>query len=543
MEKRKEGGVKNKAMRRRIIVILCACFLVLLNACSWREEINDVQAELVKVHSSVDDLPSKVETQLVDAMDFQLSTELSDKNIEDLMKLISVAVDNAFESNVGSSGKLKEIIADTVKSSIKDMDLSDLIDGTVASRRNAKVFYEKACDESSNNRNLFYLAAIIQDSTNAEYCWSYIEYLDEIAATYNDYYTLASLVETAILNNSYKEVEGLVAVYNYILSSYLSTYAEDNSSDLVSDFEITKAKLDKNFTSLWSLASEIFSYSAFSDCVEEIKNTYSYLVETFGETEIAEYEERYLLLIQTEEFLSSLNNTSIYLDTLKKMEDSDFVYAYHYVASMFDSAISAIVVTDMSTYGIFATLAEFMAQSILADVSTLNQRYDSLLLNEVNFSFDSLIAHITTYDSVVINSDEEYSYVVKKYEEYATDFTIAQSSLRSYRTSTALVSEISSKMNQVSSALYSYQYQKYQLWAAELLMNIKEALDEEKKVEGKLEVLYREGYFNIDSGSIIPKLKTIYDSLYEEKFTEKSSKTDAELLKIYGVSVKSIGEV
>ncbi len=416
---------------------------------------------------------------------------------------------------------------------------SQMSAGNVAdeSRESARVFFEKACDKSSENRDLYYLAAIKQDSTNADYCWEYISYLDEISAPAASYYTLGSLVESAILGNSYSETEDLVGIYNYIVNNYLTTTIEDNSFELVEEMEGNLEKLASDFDTLWTSASNL-TYEEFTTQTDAIEKEYIELSDYVD----SDIREKYEDLSNTVEVLDSLMGTVKYIEDLQAMSDSDFLYAYAYVAPAFDSAISSIVLLDATSYGVFSTLVGKTGDRIKSETAQLDSRYDSLLFSEIFARGKKALTSITNKGNVEIMNTTAYNTVKVEYEDIVNEYSIAQNRTRGSETAISLMKTISDTLNDINTAIYKYQYEAYQLWAASLMQTIKTKVEKADKAD-KLETLYKEGYYTVNKNLLIPKLQTLYDSLYEESYMKNSKTTDATLIYRYGVNMKSLGEV
>lgn len=414
---------------------------------------------------------------------------------------------------------------------------SDVWETAGGSRDSARIFFRNACDENSVNRDLFYLAAIIQDPTNADYCWAYLEYLDEISAPTSDYYTLGSLVENAILNNSYTSVTDLIDVYNHIVTECLTTTVTDNSSSLEDERNVALFSLSSDIEKLWAAASDGLTYEEFSVMADTIADEYDRVSEYVDSS----VEEKYELLSSAKEILDDLNVTGLCIERLNAMSDSDFRYSYGYVASGLDAAISSIVLLDTSSYGVFGPLVKEAGEKIKTGTAALDSRYDSLLLSDIHSSCQKTLNSITNRGTVSISGGRYYA-VKTEYESILSEYTAVQSCLRGTDEAVSLSREISDTLSEISTAIYKYQYERYQIWAASLLQTIKTKVEKAKNGE-KLETLYREGYYSINSSYLIPKLQTLYNSLYDESYTRNSKKTDSELLSTYGINVKSLGEV
>ena len=429
------------------------------------------------------------------------------------------------------------VFASDMEVSVASSSISEISETTGDSRDSACSFFRNACDESSGNRELFYLAAIIQDPTNADYCWAYLEYLDEISAPSSDYYTLGSLVENAILNNSYTSVASLVDVYNYIVSECLTTTVADNSSSFEEERNASLSSLSADIEKLWTAASESLTYEEFSEMAADIEDEYNRLSDYVGSS----VEEKYELLSSAKKILDELTATGLCIDRLAAMSDSDFRYSYGYVASGLDSAISSIVLIDTSSYGVFGTLVEEAGDKIKTGTAALDSRYDSLLLSDIYSSCRKTLNSITNRGTVSISGGSYYA-VKAEYESIVSEYAAVQSCLRGTDEAVSISSDISDTLSEINTAIYKYQYERYQIWAASLLQTIKTKVEKAKNGE-KLEILYREGYYTINTSYLIPKLQTLYSSLYDESYTKNSKKTDSDLLNTYGINVKSLGEV
>ncbi len=405
------------------------------------------------------------------------------------------------------------------------------------SRESARIFFEKATDGDSSNRGLYYLAAISQDPTNADYYWAYIAYLDEMIAPGSDYYTLGSLLETAILNNSYSSVEELFEVYNYIVDEYLTTYVTDNSSDIEEARKTACARLSADIDTLWAASSGL-SYDDFVKMTDTIEDEYASVSDYIEES----VREKYELISETAEILESLNATGLYIDRLKAMSDSDFLSSYVYVATGLDNTVASVVLIDVSSYDVFGPLVEEACRKIRKGTTSLDSRYDVLLLSDIYSESRAILNSITVNGSKGIADRSRYNAVETEYEKLVSRYSAAQNRLRGTDEAVSITAGISDNLSEISTAIYKYQYQTYQLWAATLLQTIKGKVEKVKNGE-KLETLYKEGYYTINASCLIPKLQTLYNSLYEDSYTKNSAKSDAELMKMYGVNVKSIGEV
>lgn len=518
-----------------ITVLAAAAVIVILIAIgtNFFSELREVKGEVRSTREIVDEslalLSSSAEVIGSSGVDLD---EIRDTVSSSVKDTISVWTDDV-------RGELSRYAAELNETVSSNSHSSDSAEGTVAydSSESARVFFEKACDGSSDNRELYYLAAIRQDPTNADYCRAYISYLDEISAPASSYYTLGSLVESAILSSSYSDTEDLVEVYNYIVDNCLTVTVEDNSSELVEERDRDLEKLSSDFDTLWTSAPDL-SCEEFSALAETIGEEYRELSEYVGSDISGKYE----LLSSTVEVLDSLMATVEYIERLQAMSDSDFLYSYAYVASAFDSAISSIVLLDTSSYGVFSSLVENAGNRIKSGTAALDSRYDSLLFSDIAARGRKALTSITNRGTVAITTAARYNTVKAEYEDIVNEYSVAQSRTRGTDTAISLMETISGTLTDINTAIYKYQYEAYQLWAASLMQTIKTKVEKARNAE-KLETLYREGYYTISTSLLIPKLQTLYASLYEDSYTKNSAKTDAVLISLYGVDVKSLGEV
>ncbi len=518
-----------------ITVLAAAAVIVILIAIgtNFFSELREVKGEVRSTREIVDEslalLSSSAEVIGSSGVDLD---EIRDTVSSSVKDTISVWTDDV-------RGELSRYAAELNETVSSNSHSSDSAEGTVAydSSESARVFFEKACDGSSDNRELYYLAAIRQDPTNADYCRAYISYLDEISAPASSYYTLGSLVESAILSSSYSDTEDLVEVYNYIVDNCLTVTVEDNSSELVEERDRDLEKLSSDFDTLWTSAPDL-SCEEFSALAETIGEEYRELSEYVGSDISGKYE----LLSSTVEVLDSLMATVECIERLQAMSDSDFLYSYAYVASAFDSAISSIVLLDTSSYGVFSSLVENAGNRIKSGTAALDSRYDSLLFSDIAARGRKALTSITNRGTVAITTADRYNTVKAEYEDIVNEYSVAQSRTRGTDTAISLMETISGTLTDINTAIYKYQYEAYQLWAASLMQTIKTKVEKARNAE-KLETLYREGYYTISTSLLIPKLQTLYASLYEDSYTKNSAKTDAVLISLYGVDVKSLGEV
>ncbi len=518
-----------------ITVLAAAAVIVILIAIgtNFFSELREVEGEVRSTREIVDEslalLSSSAEVIGSSGVDLD---EIRDTVSSSVKDTISVWTDDV-------RGELSRYAAELNETVSSNSHSSDSAEGTVAydSSESARVFFEKACDGSSDNRELYYLAAIRQDPTNADYCRAYISYLDEISAPASSYYTLGSLVESAILSSSYSDTEDLVEVYNYIVDNCLTVTVEDNSSELVEERDRDLEKLSSDFDTLWTSAPDL-SCEEFSALAETIGEEYRELSEYVGSDISGKYE----LLSSTVEVLDSLMATVECIERLQTVSDSDFLYSYAYVASAFDSAISSIVLLDTSFYGVFSSLVEDAGNRIKSGTAALDSRYDSLLFSDIAARGRKALTSITNRGTVAITTAARYNTVKAEYEDIVNEYSVAQSRTRGSDTAISLMETISGILADINTAIYKYQYEAYQLWAASLMQTIKTKVEKARNAE-KLETLYREGYYTISTSLLIPKLQTLYASLYEDSYTKNSAKTDAVLISLYGVDVKSLGEV
>ena len=405
-------------------------------------------------------------------------------------------------------------------------------------RENARIFYEMANEEDSENRNLYYLAAIIQDPTNASYCWSYISYLDDNAAPSSDYYTLGSLVENTILNNSYSDVKDLIEVYNYIVDNLLVTTEKDDTNALEESREEALATLTSDINKVWSDALRDSSYEKFMKATQAITARYS-LLSDYVDSSVGE---KYELILSVENLFEDYNSSLSCIDGLASMDNSEFEFAYPYVASILDETVSAAILVDSSSYGVFSSLVDSVKDRIKTGVIYLNSRFDSIVLSELDATSKSILGKIKNDGVLRIANDFVYDTVKAEYEAFINDYSMASASLRGSEEASVYIDEINENISDIYTAIYKYEYEKYQIWAATLMLTLKTDVEKAKNNQ-KLEVLYKGGYYTINPNYLMPKLQTLYTSLYEENYTKNSAKSDVDLMLLYGVDIKELGEV
>ncbi len=405
-------------------------------------------------------------------------------------------------------------------------------------KENARVFFEMAEAGDSENTDLYYLAAIIQDPTNASYCWKYISYLDENVAPSSDYYALGSLVENTIFNNSYSDVENLIEVYNYIVENLFTTTVEDNSQEIEENRESSLVSLSADINKMWSDALCNYSYDKFQETAESITKR-CFLLADYVDSSVSEKCE---FLLTVKELLENLDASVTCIEELILMDDDEFEFAYPYVASVLDEAISTAVFVDASSYGVFSTLVDSVKSKVTTEVMYLNSRYDSIMLSELHATSKSILNKIKNNGSFRIANDFIYSTVKAEYEAFINDYSRTSTTLRGSDEAVSYVDEIGGNISEIYTAIYKYEYEKYQIWAATLMQTMKTDVEKAKNNQ-KLEALSKGGYYTINPDYLMPKLQTLYASLYEESYTKNSAKTDAELMSIYGVDIKGLGEV
>ena len=395
--------------------------------------------------------------------------------------------------------------------------------GNISSPDDAEAFLNEA--NVSNYPDLYYLAAIYHDPSNSLYYEQYLNYLEESNADVDSYIILGSVIENSIMSGSYAESQDMIHVYDEIMSivseetvpeinELSKEEAMDNWNTSVADFY--------EYTS-----TEAFEYQTFCDLYDAVVSAESDISDIITSKEESQYE----AISSIYSLISSAQAIENISSNMEGSSDSVFIELYPLTSQSLSGVLSLFASRDKSIEGSYAAIISDKEEEIISTIKQLDYRYDSLKIAVVENDISSV--------SRTLNIEK----LQEKYNELYIEFNTMVQELRRVEDFSKRIAEIQSNLEEISKQIYIYNYSRYQQWAGAEIANISKQLDSEKDKEDKLQVLVASGYFNIDNNLLIPELATAYSSLWDDNYVKNSSQPLDNLLKIYPVNKKMLGDV
>lgn len=466
---------------------------------------------------NIDEKISNIET-FVEANNSLLNVDLNDlfKNISSLE-----LIDSYLNEIHSEPEKVAGIINSTNEASVTSFNLENPVI--------AKQAFRLASDESINSdyRNSYYIYAIIRNPFEAQYYESYFEYLDEANAPSESYYYIITLLDNFISNYDLDRLSILVDIQEIAIDKYLMVI-EVEEKIAAQDAE----KFENTMHESWNILFNQFLSLSNNFDKDLLEASYSSLSELYSLISNSEgiIDEQYELMNNIVLLYSTYLQANNLFDNLQTSDDSIFIDLFENSSTTWSSLISVYNNRDKNNESSYQELIGTWLKDILNMKSIANNRYNDILYNlcnkeiliakkiisqsiytlEKSIALDNLDEKISSYIGKINNNN----YTTKLYESY----------------------------NEVKNIVYQAQFTDYQIFVANKLVEIDSKLAEADKDE-RLEVLFKNEYFNIERSLLINELLKVYDNLNSDAIIAKSEKTISTLLEYYPIKKIALGDV
>lgn len=378
-------------------------------------------------------------------------------------------------------------------------------------------------------RRYYYLNAIMHNPTEAKYYNDYILFLDDNNAIPDEYWTLATILDSAMTQMEPSAIKILLPIYEEITSEIL-----------VADSETEEAFVDTY--SVWQNSAENFVEKVRSGHFEsnEIQTYYDAAVLAYEALDevVLEDQKKYELVNQLYSLFSSYFNLSDLYNRVMEMDDDTFISSYPLASQIIESGKSAFLVNLFGEE--YRVVIDNTYKEILHISEEINKRYDSVRARQLLESIDSLAKEVNRVLSSPLSRSSLDS-VIEKYREVQLGFSTYASTITS-QDSISYVTEMQESLSKIQEDIYTEQFTEYQLWASSILSRAS-AVKSNYEKEYRLDALYSLGYFEINPSLLIPQLSAVYNSVDWADMEKNSRYTVDQLIKKYNPAIKAIGEV
>lgn len=380
----------------------------------------------------------------------------------------------------------------------------------------------------ASKKKYYYLNSIYHNPTNIPYYEAYINFLDSVGASYEEYWNLSNITESAMLQMATDAIEGLFPIYELLNGNSL-LQPEDLEIENQTDESLAKWKAAKDaFFSYWS--AKTFYKKEFEQRYMLLMESYSALNDPSQEIQfdIASAENIYSLFNL---YRISVDNKKI----LDQLSNQDFEILYKASEVARNEAILGFLIRDLSLDRTYNYTITGWQQEISRMEQSLAGRFDKILIDKILSKCRIL------YGLAQKITSETLSQLESEFMNLQIQYSQAMVSLKS-DVSTEERSTIENLMKEISQAIYNQQFINYQIWASDRIVILKKEVDAARTPQ-KLEKLYENGFSEINPSLLIPRIKTAYDALLQDAAPDKSAINESELIKKYVKAYKALGEV
>jgi len=429
-------------------------------------------------------------------------------------------------------------VVDELNASVKTLDQNvslfkeyyEGLDNSESPEAIAEESYKLATSNltDASKKKYYYLNSIYHDPTNIAYYEAYINFLDSVGASYEEYWNLSNITESAMLQMATDAIEGLFPIYG-LLNGNSFLQPEDLEIGNQTDESLAKWKAAKDaFFSYWS--SKTFNKEEFEQRYVLLMESYSALNDPSQEIQFD--------IASAENIYSLFNLYRIAVDNkriLDQLSNQDFEILYKASEVARNEAILGFLVRDLSLDRTYNYTITGWQQEISRMEQSLAGRFDKILIDKILSKCRIL------YDLAQKITSETLSQLESEFMNLQIQYSQAMASLKS-DVSTEERSTIENLMREISQAIYNQQFINYQIWTSDRIVILKEEVDAARTPQ-KLEKLYENGFFEINPSLLIPRIKTAYDALLQDAAPDKSAINESELIKKYIKAYKALGEV
>lgn len=499
-------------MKKIIIVMVALCLLfgctkgIISDNTTTQTEVmfENIKQEVEQLTDQINGFASTIEKTSL------MSSNMTDNVLSDLSKIS----DNAL--NVSSNmGTVAEVMEKTASKTFEElMAQSNTLHNTYEQLNNKTeefivyvdgLMKNRSVDEmlsvlsdgnwTDNVKDAMYMRIIAQNPTNEIAFNKYLEFLKEIEAGLVYYYDLHSLLSSALYTVNIENIPSLISEIDKV-NSIIDNYVQDDTQILIDGWN--------NIYEAFEAVSKNFEGKRFTELYESLSEYHELLSSTTIEID-SQYE--YAQYINS--LYSNYRDYINFADRLLKADYDTLFSMYSTANGIWTTLMTQFMSRDTSKDGVFSNTIEEMLKEIESKGKAINNRFENLL--SIEFAYTLVVAQRKIEDNDLIPSLYEVSGDLQ--------------SLATVLSSIATTDESYKYLDEYSQYLAKYQralYVAYQEWAAHILSNVNKAV-EKAKTEKKLQILFDEGYFDIDSSLLTPQLKTWYDSLCSQTIIEKSS--------------------
>lgn len=475
------------------------------------EQINAVASNIEKTNVMASNMSEAALSDLNNINEKAVSVSAS---MEAVVQVMEKTASKTFEELISRANAL-----DNIHKQINDKteDFIGYLDGLMENRSVDEMLSVISNGNWADSvKDAMYMRIIAQYPASENAFNEYLGFLNEIGAGVVYYYDLHTVLSSALYSVDIEDIPALISEIDSV-NNIIEASGQNNTqlltevwSNIFEEFESVAKNFEGNrLTELYESLTEY--HGMLSSTTIEMDNQYEY----------AQY--IYSLYSSYKEYIS-------FADGLLT-EDFDTLHSMYSTSnSIFTTLITQFMSRDKEKDGVFSDAIVKMFKEIEAKGKAVNLRFENLLQREFGFKLSVAQNEIEKDDL-----NPSLYHVSGELQSLAT----LLSSLATSEVSYNLLDEYSKYLAKYQRALYV----SYQEWAAQILSKANKAL-EKAKPEKKLQILFDEEYFNIDSSLLIPQLKTWYDSLCTETIIEKSSTPFESLVgKIHLMTLSDMGNI
>ena len=486
-----------------------------------RNSSEDLRSSITQLSSSLDEFASDYGTEL-SAMFKPIIADFR-QDFDDVIKEMTSTQNN----QESLTRNLEQIVMDLSEQlDLFSLYIQQATDGSAIAAES----FMFALDDTKDygERRYYYLNAIMHNPTEATYYYDYISFLDENNAVPDEYWTLATIIDSAMTQMEPSSIEILLPIYEGITSGISATDTETEESFV-------------DTYSVWQNSAETFIETVKSGQFgqNEIQSYYESTVlayETLNEVALDD-QKQYELVNQLYSLFSSFFNVSDLYNRVMEMDDDTFIASYPLASQIVESGKSAFLANPFGEE--YRVTTDNAYKEILHISEEINKRYDSVRALQLLESLKSLVTE--TNRVVSSSSSSSLDSVIEKYRKVQLEFSTYASTITS-QDSTNYITAMQELLSAIQEDIYTAQFTEYQLWASSILSSASSVKSDYEK-EDRLNVLYRLGYFEINPSLLIPQLSAVYNSIDWADMEDKSKYTRDELIKRYNPVIKGIGEI
>lgn len=507
-----------------ILVGVLSCFRILVQI--NKDKSSTILANQADIKTTIQNLQNITDSIEAELTTIKNSVETNLKQIKSRNQSISIdfqALDSVVDG-MNASVKTLEQDVSFFKEYFEELDNSESPEAI------AEESYKLATSSltDASKKKYYYLNSIYHDPTNIVYYEEYINFLDSVGASYEEYWNLSNITESAMLQMATDAIERLFPIYELINGNSL-LQPEDSEIENQTDESFAKWEDTKDaFFSYWS--SKTFNK-------EEFEQRYVLLMESYSALNNPSKEIQFDIA-SAENIYSLFNLYRIAVDNKKlldQLSNQDFEILYKASEVARNEAILGFLVRDLSLDRTYNYTITGWQQEISRMEQSLAGRFDKILIDKILSKCRIL------YGLAQKITSETLSQLESEFMNLQIQYSQAMASLKS-EASTEERSTIENLMREISEAIYNQQFINYQIWASDRIVILKKEVDAARTPQ-KLEKLYENGFSEINPSLLIPHIKTAYDALSQDAARDKSAIKESELIKKYIKAYKALGEV